>query len=408
MTHNRSYILILLLSCALFRFSRPTFPVRLNSPLKEVTGMIFLDEVEDDRFKNSFTLDFYFTIPLNLEHTANTRFIFCVYQKNDQNILMTVSPTLLDLTLNGSNLELGNCRFRNHDSYDITLFCYKDRANLMRILRHETHVDLKNLVVEVVAISIAGSLSESRPLNACVKRPHEQICEDERISQLRDRYLKEDIMLRRIDFDQSLALLRSLNAPNQADELEILEDTLSLSLKCPITFTRIRQPVKFRSCRHGQCFDLSNWKQISQNILNLRINSLTNNNSNSKKKPTAKISCPICGTSVEEDNARHEELIVDGLFEKALKMAESDDVAIKLDLKDGSFAFEKEAIDDDDEEDIYDSDSDNNSNSNSNNNDNDTTIDIISISDSDEDSYRYPIDKSKPLGSCLSRAISLD
>lgn len=375
--------------------------------------MIFLEEV-DAQFKNSFTLDFYFTIPTaNEQHvtSTNSRFILCIYQ-NTANVLTTVSPTLLDLTLNGSTLELGNSRFRNHDSYDITLFCYKDRANLLRILRHETHVDLKNLIIEVVAINIAGSLSESRGVNGtgAVKRPRDQVSEDEQIAQIQEKYLKEDSVLKKVDFEQSLALLRSINAGNK-DELEILEDTLKLSLKCPITFTRIRQPVKFRCCRHGQCFDLANWKQISQNVLNLRIATMKNGGgSSSVKKFTTKVSCPICGTVVEGETVNTgTELILDGLFEKALKMAESSDIAIELDLKDGSFTFEKEL----EESSSSSEDSDTFFNVD------DTTltpsggggeVEVISLTDSDEDFTvpRFPVDKSKPLGSCPSRAISLE
>jgi hypothetical protein len=423
--------LFLVCSCVcvcVFRVARPNFPVRLSSPLKEVTGLIFLDQVGEE-FKNSFIMDLYFAIPPDL---AQQRFILCIYQTSQKittqtpNLTIptsTVSPTLLDLTLNGSSLELGNCRFRNHDCYDITLICYKDRANLLRILRHETHIDLKNLIIEIVAINIAGSISEVRSTfsstttaNTKLKRTlDEYLSEDETIMRIREKYLKEDenLIIKSTSFEESLNSLRKANNDHKSEEIEILEDTMKLSLKCPISFTRIQKPVKFKSCKHGQCFDLSSWKKLTENILNLRINSRDLSKS---KKCHVRVSCPVCGTSVEDFN--DEEFIIDGLFKNILESSELNDISIDLNLKNGTFTFIK---DDDDDLDL---DDDNNLEDLKDHEDlRDNVIfkgektkdgvDVISIKDSDEDEetiamLSYKADKSKPIGSCPSRAITLD
>lgn len=391
--------------------------MRLSTPLKEVTGLIFLDQVGEE-FKNSFTVDLYFAIPPELAHH---RFILCIYQTaekittqtvNNTVPVTTVSPTLLDLTLNGSNLEQGNCRFRNHDSYDITLMCYKERANLLRILRHETHVNLRHLILEIVAVNIAGSLSESRPTGATgTKRPRDQyLDEDEEITRIREKYLREDSSIDTVSFDDSLNDLRKsiIGHKDDDDELEILEDTMKLSLKCPISFTRIQQPVKFKSCKHGQCFDLSSWKQLTQSILTLKISSRDTGGINRSKKCHVKVSCPVCGTSVEGDK-NQEVFVIDGLFKKFLETSEPNDASVELNLTDGTFTFIKDLEDDSEFESeaeeeklihsckIHEKTADG--------------VDIISITDSDDETaamLTYKADKSKPIGSCPSRAISID
>ena len=339
-----------------YRVARPSFPVRLSSPLKEVTGLIFLDQVGEE-LKNSFAIDLYFAIPSDL---SQQRFILCIYQTTEKitpqttnNTIQasTASPTLLDLTLNGSSLELGSFKFRNHDSYDITLICYKDRANLLRILRPETHVDLRHLIIEIVAINIAGSLSESRPTgsssNTKLKRALDKyLNEDEGITKIKEKYLKEDLIIKLTSFEESLNSLRKTNNEHKNEEIEILEDTMKLSLKCPISFTRIQKPVKFKSCKHGQCFDFSNWKQLTQNILNLRINSRETTGINRNKKCHVKVSCPVCGTSVEEGD---EEFVIDGLFKNIIESSESNDISFELNLKNGTFTFIKDEYEDFDE-----------------------------------------------------------
>lgn len=364
-------------------------------------------------------MDLYFSIPSDF---TQQRFILCIYQTTEKithqtpNLTIsatTVPPTLLDLTLNGSNLELGTCRFRNHDCYDITLICYKDRANLLRILRHETHVDLKNLIIEVVAINIAGSLSEVRPLPASIsntklKRALDALDEAESsIMKIKENYLKEELVIKSTSFEESLSNLKRANNAHKSEGIEILEDTIKLSLKCPITFTRIQKPVKFKSCKHGQCFDLSSWKQLTENILNLRI---TSRDLSKSKKCHVKVGCPVCGTSAEELN---EEFIIDGLFKKILESSESDDISVDLNLKNGTFTFIKdEGSDFDDNLDDVDLDLDL---------DDDNIIfkgektkdgaEVISITDSDDETMTmltYEADKSKPIGSCPSRAITLD
>ena len=380
-----------------------------------------MDQVGEE-LKNSFTIDLYFAIPQEL---SSHRFILCIYQTTEKITSQTinntvtptlVSPTFLDLTLNGSSLELGNCRFKNHDCYEITLICYKERANLLRILRHESHLDLKHLILEIVAVNIAGSLTEARSQGAStittgVKRPRDQYQdEDEGIERIRNLYLKEDLIIDTISFDDSLNFLRKNNNEHKNDELEILEDNLKLSLKCPISFTRIMKPVKFKSCKHGQCFDFSSWKQLTQSILNLRISSRDTSGINRTKKCHVKVSCPICGTSVED--GKKEEFIIDGLFKKILETSETNDVSVDLNLKTGLFTFIKDLDDefDDCEQDDYHGDIIQTAVVKRNERTNDG-VDIISITDSDDETaamLTYKGDKSKPIGSCPSRAITLD
>lgn len=378
-----------------------------------------------------FTLDLFFTISSKIvaeSNNSNVRFILSIYQSSERikdgggdlhtYKLNSVSPSLLDLTLNGSVLEQGNCRFRNHDSFDITLFCYKDRANLLRIIRHETHVNLNHLVLEIAAINLASSLSETRPSNVNVhnpnvlKRPREQEQLEAANETIKGKYLKEDLVIEEITFAESLSRLQQSSENINPDEVELLENSLRFSLKCPISFTRIRQPVKFRSCRHGQCFDLSNWKEITRNLLNFRLASV----GKSLKYPT-KISCPICGLIVEDTSKEQEQLVIDGMFKKFLQSAGAEDVSVELNLKDGTFTFQEESDDSgsDSEERVDESINDGHNERNVSPIKAVSASEIISIvtdsEDEDEDIRKmltYKGDKSRPIGSCPSRAITID
>jgi E3 SUMO-protein ligase PIAS1 len=46
---------------------------------------------------------------------------------------------------------------------------------------------------------------------------------------------------------------------------DIVEGESRISLKCPISFTRIKTPVKGRSCKHFECFDFDNFVEMNCN-----------------------------------------------------------------------------------------------------------------------------------------------
>lgn len=376
----------------LFRILKPTFPVRSDGPNREITGCIFLDIS-----RNIYTLDLFFAIPNTLE--PNSRFILCLYQGTEdfspsltpQPVTM-VSPSLLDLTLNGSMLDHGS-RFRNHDCYDITLLCYKDRANLLRILRHETHIDLNHLVIEIIAINIAGSFADRKIL------PVKRTCTSDLLDEMNFLALKDDAIISLLNKE---VVLKNLQLQNQFDGVELVKNSLSLMLNCPISMTRIRRPVRFSTCKHGQCFDLTTWQALSKNILSLEINQ-------PKKKNVAKVSCPVCGDLADSVKTT---LVEDGLFKSFLDAAPTGGAfQVELSLSDGSFELLK--IDNDyDEEDDYEDDilpkyCEEELNLT------DSGTEIIDLESIEQPVYKnshftYQIDVSKPLGSCPSRAISID
>ncbi|XP_020550647.1 E4 SUMO-protein ligase PIAL2-like [Sesamum indicum] len=54
------------------------------------------------------------------------------------------------------------------------------------------------------------------------------------------------------------------HAPSSVDsDSEIIEGPSRISLNCPISFRRIRTPVKGHSCKHIQCFDFDNYVDIN-------------------------------------------------------------------------------------------------------------------------------------------------
>ncbi|GFP88940.1 zinc finger miz domain-containing protein 2 [Phtheirospermum japonicum] len=54
------------------------------------------------------------------------------------------------------------------------------------------------------------------------------------------------------------------HAPTTVDsDSELIEGPSRISLNCPISFTRVRTPVKGHSCKHIQCFDFDNYVGIN-------------------------------------------------------------------------------------------------------------------------------------------------
>uniref|UniRef100_A0A2P2IUV4 E3 SUMO-protein ligase SIZ2-like isoform X2 n=1 Tax=Rhizophora mucronata TaxID=61149 RepID=A0A2P2IUV4_RHIMU len=53
------------------------------------------------------------------------------------------------------------------------------------------------------------------------------------------------------------------NATKPDPDSDIIEGPSRISLNCPISYTRIRTPVKGLSCKHIQCFDFSNFVDIN-------------------------------------------------------------------------------------------------------------------------------------------------
>ncbi|XP_019421531.1 PREDICTED: E4 SUMO-protein ligase PIAL2 isoform X2 [Lupinus angustifolius] len=74
---------------------------------------------------------------------------------------------------------------------------------------------------------------------------------------------------------------------------DIIEGHSQISLNCPISFTRIKTPVKGRSCKHFQCFDFDNFINISS------------------RKPSWR--CPHCNQSVNYADIRLDRNMVDVL-----------------------------------------------------------------------------------------------
>jgi hypothetical protein len=85
----------------------------------------------------------------------------------------------------------------------------------------------------------------------------------------------------------------------------ILETSCVLSLKCPVSRTRIKTPIRFHHCKHAQCFDANSFFQLT-------LSSVI-------KK------CPICNLQ-----ANYNSLIVDGLFYEILKNTSNLDEQVVL------------------------------------------------------------------------------
>ncbi|KAJ7155119.1 PINIT domain-containing protein [Mycena filopes] len=105
---------------------------------------------------------------------------------------------------------------------------------------------------------------------------------------------------------------------------DIVAGSLKMSLKCPLSFARIRSPCRSIKCTHSQCFDATSWYSVMQQ--------------------TTTWLCPVC-----ENVLDWRELIIDGYFMEILKTTPDsvDDVLVEADgewrTADGRFSSAKVA-----------------------------------------------------------------
>ncbi|PIA49155.1 hypothetical protein AQUCO_01300189v1 [Aquilegia coerulea] len=104
---------------------------------------------------------------------------------------------------------------------------------------------------------------------------------------------------------------------------EVIEGSSRISLNCPISFTRIKTPVKGQLCKHRQCFDFENYVEINS------------------RRPSWR--CPHCNQSVCYLDIRIDQSMVKILREVAVNVA---DVIVSAD---GSWEPVMESADQTDE-----------------------------------------------------------
>lgn len=98
---------------------------------------------------------------------------------------------------------------------------------------------------------------------------------------------------------------------------DVQTSTLQLSLRCPLSLIRMTVPVRFETCKHLQCMELSAWQQYSSNIT------------------YGKPNCPVC-------NRPGDQLITDDFTLEILKAVPESVDSVTLDVeKDLAWSIEK-------------------------------------------------------------------
>jgi len=141
---------------------------------------------------------------------------------------------------------------------------------------------------------------------------------------------------------------------NDDDDLIIIDSTITISLKCPISFSRIKNPVRGNNCQHVQTFELDSYLSI-----------------NCKH---GKWECPVCSKHTTTEDLKY-----DTWFEDLLKKIPEDVDKVEIDEY-GNYQIKNNInIKKDTQQIVYDLDTIVNEevNKNSNKRNNSIVIDII-------------------------------
>jgi hypothetical protein len=168
---------------------------------------------------------------------------------------------------------------------DITTYC-KKKSNMINEIRFMSTFISSKWKEFVVKIIICEYLSLQEAVNNIKKHF----------------VSKEDLLRQRLELKKS-----------SDDEIETTSSIVSL--RCPISKTRIKIPCRFKECTHVQCFDVSSYLQLNE------------------KSPNWK--CPVC-------NIRYywKSLVIDGYMQNILNNVSSDVDSVTVEVN-GTWHIEK-------------------------------------------------------------------
>ena len=113
-------------------------------------------------------------------------------------------------------------------------------------------------------------------------------------------------------------IVKRLHPAVEDDDIIMESNSSKITLKCPMSFTPMRVPVRSKLCQHLECFDLHNYLESRPKA------------SNGAPTCGEGYRCPICAV-----DARPEMLLVDGFMVQALARATAEEVQGRKGRADG-------------------------------------------------------------------------
>ncbi|KAJ3278870.1 hypothetical protein HDU76_009712, partial [Blyttiomyces sp. JEL0837] len=160
---------------------------------------------------------------------------------------------------------------------DVTKFV-KEGLNTVFVMTNGLQVkDLLDVVMEVQIVALVGL---------------EQILED-----LKGQVVTEQEVIRGINVD--------LAGDTGFDDVQMVNDHIDISLKCPLSHLRVSTPVRAKNCKHHNCFDLQSWLSVAAKGFDY--------------------SCPICQDYIDEAD-----LVLDKFIERLLELVDPEVSTVRV------------------------------------------------------------------------------
>lgn len=266
------------------QFTRPALPFEIQpgTEVKAITGTIFLEAADLE----NYCVDFLFEIPQNFE--TRRKVFLCIYSCSPTspasrdgipspapgtpvtNGVCTTNPTILRagnvlVILNGREI-VPDCRQHSFPLYRIGDACRRDVPNRLRIIKLPSNdINRKNLVTEVIGVIPRAPLSDPNFGRVPTQTP---LAPQPNQPSLQSRPPQNSFGYKFMEVEPGLqdrkVVLKMLK-PSDTDDIAFEDDSISVDLCCPISFARIKRPVRFSLCKHPQCFDYDVFKEFTAN-----------------------------------------------------------------------------------------------------------------------------------------------
>ncbi|KAI0013693.1 PINIT domain-containing protein [Xylariaceae sp. FL0662B] len=176
----------------------------------------------------------------------------------------------------GDHAALGSCAY--DPSMRIMMFCAADNQGPQDIsFPHQSEIKVNGGEVRANLRGLKGKPGTTRPVDITTLLRHKQFNYVNNVeftyALTNKKYYLTLYLCKTVEIDSLVARIKSKKIAKAsvvrelskaANDPDVVATSQVLSLKCPLSYTRLRVPCRSVLCKHIQCFDASSYLQLQQ------------------------------------------------------------------------------------------------------------------------------------------------